>query len=87
MRVPGSSRAWARPAADLIQLFLGVALAGTMFWVRSQALEPLRGLSLAARAFAPEAGASCGAMEHAVDGLFNHSVQLAGFDVVGVSAE
>jgi hypothetical protein len=60
--------------------------AGTMFWVRPEALEPLRGLRLAADAFAPEAGRSDGALEHAVEGLFNHAVRLAGFEVVGVSA-
>jgi hypothetical protein len=59
--------------------------AGTMFWVRPQALTPLRGLRLA-NAFAPEAGLSDGSLEHAVEGLFNHSVRLAGFQVVGVSA-
>jgi len=59
--------------------------AGTMFWVRPQALAPLRGLHLA-NAFAPETGLSDGALEHAVEGLFNHSVRLAGFEVVGVSA-
>ena len=45
----------------------------------------LRGLRLA-NAFAPEAGLSDGALEHAVEGLFNHSVRLAGFQVAGVSA-
>jgi len=59
--------------------------AGTMFWVRPQALSPLRGLRLAV-GFAPEAGRSDGALEHAVEGLFNHSVRLAGFQVAGVSA-
>jgi lipopolysaccharide biosynthesis protein len=58
---------------------------GTMFWVRPLALTPLRGLRLA-NAFAPEAGLSDGALEHAVEGLFNHSVRLAGFQVAGVSA-
>ena len=43
--------------------------------------------SLPRGAFAPEAGLSDGALEHAVEGLFNHSVRLAGFQVVGVSAE
>jgi lipopolysaccharide biosynthesis protein len=56
-----------------------------MFWVRPLALTPLRGLRLA-NAFAPEAGLSDGALEHAVEGLFNHSVRLAGFQVAGVSA-
>jgi hypothetical protein len=61
------------------------AFAGTMFWVRPQALAPLRGLRLAS-AFAPEAGLADGALEHAVEGLFNHAVRLAGFEVLGVSA-
>jgi len=59
--------------------------AGTMFWVRPQALAPIRSLRLAG-AFAPEAGLSDGALEHAVEGLFNHSARLAGFEILGVSA-
>jgi hypothetical protein len=60
--------------------------AGTMFWARPRALALLRQLRLAANGFAPEAGLSDGAMEHAVEGLFNHSVRRAGFEVLGVSA-
>jgi lipopolysaccharide biosynthesis protein len=82
-----------RDAIEAMALKMGGAVqgreydvfAGTMFWVRPQALAPLRGLRLAG-AFAPEAGLSDGALEHAVEGLFNHAVRLAGFEVVGVSA-
>ena len=54
---------------------------GTMFWARPQAMAPLRGLALAADSFAPEAGAADGALEHAVERLFNHATRLAGFRV------
>jgi lipopolysaccharide biosynthesis protein len=60
--------------------------AGTMFWARPASLAPLRNLRLAADAFAPEAGLSDGAMEHAVEGLFNHAARRAGYEVLGVSA-
>ncbi len=58
----------------------------TMFWVRPQALAPLRDLRLAAEAFAPEAGQTDGALEHAVERLFNHAARTAGFFVEGTTA-
>ena len=58
---------------------------GTMFWARPQALAPLRRLGLAAEAFAPEAGRVDGALEHAVERLFNHAARVAGFRVEDVS--
>jgi lipopolysaccharide biosynthesis protein len=54
---------------------------GTMFWARPQALAPLRRLALAASSFAPEAGLADGALEHALERLFNHATRLAGFRV------
>ena len=60
---------------------------GTMFWTRPQALAPMRRLGLAADAFAPEAGQVDGALEHAVERLFNHSVRVAGFRVEGAAVE
>jgi len=54
---------------------------GTMFWVRPQALAPLARLCLAETAFAPEAGLADGALEHAIERLFNHTARLAGFGV------
>jgi hypothetical protein len=58
---------------------------GTMFWARPQALAGLRGLALA-REFRPEAGLSDGALEHAVEGLFNHAARARGFRVAGTTA-
>ncbi|MGA2491442.1 MAG: rhamnan synthesis F family protein [Roseiarcus sp.] len=61
---------------------------GTMFWARPQALAPLRRLGLAAGgAFAPEAGQVDGALEHAVERLFNHAARSAGYRVEEVSAD
>jgi hypothetical protein len=60
---------------------------GTMFWVRPQALAPLRRLALAPDAFAPEAGLVDGALEHALERLFNHAARQAGFRVEVASAE
>jgi lipopolysaccharide biosynthesis protein len=51
---------------------------GTMFWVRPQALCPLRGLSLAS-AFPDEQGRHDGALEHATERLFATSVVAAGY--------
>ena len=61
--------------------------AGTMFWARPPALEPLRRLGLAADSFAPEAGRLDGALEHAVERLFNHAARLSGFRVEDASCE
>jgi hypothetical protein len=58
---------------------------GTMFWARPKALAGLRGLGLAANGFSAESGREDGAMEHAVEGLINHAVRAAGFQVVGTS--
>jgi lipopolysaccharide biosynthesis protein len=60
---------------------------GTMFWVRPQALAPLRRLALAAGAFAPEAGLVDGALEHAVERLFNHAARRAAFRVEVAAAD
>lgn len=60
---------------------------GTMFWARPQALAPLRRLGLAADSFAPEAGRVDGALEHAVERLFNHAARAAGFRVEGVAVD
>jgi lipopolysaccharide biosynthesis protein len=61
--------------------------AGTMFWVRPEALATLRRLRLAENAFAAEAGRADGALEHAVEGLFNHAVRSAGFGVRSVAVD
>jgi lipopolysaccharide biosynthesis protein len=61
--------------------------AGTMFWARPRALEPLRRLRLAEESFAAEAGRVDGELEHAVERLFIHAAHVAGFGVEDVSAD
>ncbi len=60
---------------------------GTMFWARPQALAPLQRLRLTADFAAPEAGLADGALEHAVERLFNHAARVAGFRVADVAVE
>jgi len=60
---------------------------GTMFWVRPQALAPLRRLRLAEESFAPEAGLGDGALEHAIERLFSHTARVAGFRVEAVAVD
>ncbi len=56
--------------------------AGTMFWVRPTALTHLRGARLGdPAAYAPEAGRTDGAVEHALERLFTASVKKAGFSL------
>jgi Rhamnan synthesis protein F len=51
---------------------------GSMFWVRPEALRPLRELSLAG-AFPEEQGLLDGGLEHAIERLFSTAAVLAGF--------
>jgi hypothetical protein len=51
---------------------------GTMFWVRPEALEPLRRLRVAS-AFPEERGLLDGGLEHAAERLFGTSVVAAGY--------
>jgi len=51
---------------------------GTMFWVRPEALRPLRDLNLAC-AFPEEQGLLDGGLEHATERLFTTSAVVAGF--------
>ncbi|GLR66623.1 hypothetical protein GCM10010909_13030 [Acidocella aquatica] len=78
-----------RPAAEAIAAKMGSVIRdnafdffeGTMFWVKPQALAPLRELRLSENAFMPEGGLIDGAVEHAIERLFNHTAYLAGFRV------
>lgn len=69
------------PGADDLDFF-----AGTMFWLRPAALAPLRGAKLGEPAtYAPEAGRTDGAVEHAVERLFGTSAKAAGFTLGALS--
>ena len=57
---------------------------GTMFWVRPAALRDLAALRLS-REFAAESGCLDGALEHAVERIFNHAVKAAGYEVEATS--
>jgi hypothetical protein len=56
--------------------------AGTMFWARPAALKPLRGAGLGQPdSYAPEAGRTDGAVEHALERLFTTGAIAAGFSL------
>ncbi len=56
---------------------------GTMFWVRPEALRPLRELRLADK-FPDERGKLDGALEHAVERLFSAAVVASGYFIEGI---
>lgn len=60
--------------------------AGSMFWARTAALAPLRRLELSFDDFPLESGQLDGTLAHAVERLFYHACEYAGFEWVKVGA-
>jgi lipopolysaccharide biosynthesis protein len=67
---------------------LGVALSrqqtldfpsGSMFWARTAALRPLLGLGLSFSDFPPETGQTDGTLGHAIERLYLHACERAGY--------
>ena len=56
---------------------------GNMFWVRPEALRPLRDLQLTGD-FLDEAGKLDGALEHAVERLFSAAAVASGYKILGI---
>jgi hypothetical protein len=88
------TRSWGGNRARVLELALRLGsnvekfrldfFCGTMFWVRPEALLPLRRLALSYQ-FREDAGLIDGGLEHAVERLFTASVEQARFQVEGVS--
>ena len=82
-----------RPAVNEVAQRMGAAVddanfdffEGTMFWVRPQALNPLKALTLSTDFFDPEAAKADGAPEHALERMFNLVARCAGFEIAEIS--
>jgi len=59
--------------------------AGSMFWVRRRALEPIQLLNLRRDDFPDECGQLDSELQHALERLFSVSASLAGFNVSGIT--
>jgi hypothetical protein len=59
---------------------------GSMFWARSAALRPLLDLHLSFDAFPAESGQTDGTLAHAIERLYFHVCEKAGFDWLKVTA-
>lgn len=100
LRCPGpvwdKKQGWAANRGRIIELAARMGIsedrfkldfyAGTMFWVRRSALEPLRQLALADSYFEPERGLLDGGPEHAIERIFATSVIKAGYRLKDVSS-
>jgi lipopolysaccharide biosynthesis protein len=58
--------------------------AGSMFWARVKALEPVRKLALRDDDFEPELGQVDGTLAHAMERVFAMAAQRAGFEIATV---
>src|SRR5206468_8183486 len=58
---------------------------GSMFWARSPALRPLLDLGLATEDFEEEAGQIDGTLAHAIEHLYFHACEHAGYDWIKVA--
>jgi lipopolysaccharide biosynthesis protein len=59
--------------------------AGSMFWIKRDALTPIRGLNLKREDFPEESGQLDGEIQHTIERLFSVCAQKAGFKIADMS--